>query len=238
MTESALVKSRLPATDRGRRTRAKLIDAARSVFETHDFRDALVRDITEKAGVAYGTFYTYFPTKESVVREVGLAVAREMMIDPEVPKSYDPYLTNWSSSHDASELASRRIYDRVLRANRIYLQRFQLNARLLVAIDHMALYNDELHKIRQDMRQAVVQRSITSVMRWQAEGLADPELDPVYAGRALGSMVYRFAYSHFVFGGDFDLETAAKNLSRLWVQALGMTVNTELPPSHDHKSSR
>jgi len=218
-------------TARGRQTRAKLLEAARTVFETCDFRDCRVRDITKAAGVSYGSFYTYFPSKESVLREVGMAVARERMVGPDAESSVEPELVGMELEEDSPESRARRVYNRVLRANRTYLQSFMRNARLLAAIDQMALYNDELFQIRQDMRRDIGERNRATIAHWQKEGLVDPELDPVYAAAALGSMVYRFAYTRFVFGGDFELEAAARNLSRLWVQALGMTVETELPPT-------
>ncbi len=224
-------------TERGRQTRAKLVEAARTVFENCDFRDSRVRDITKEAGVAYGSFYTYFPSKESVVREVGMAVAQEMMVGPDAESGVEADLVGMELEEDSPQARSRRVYDRVLRANRFYLESFARNARLLAAIDQMALYNDELFQIRQDMRRDIGERSRSTIAHWQAEGLVDSELDPAYAGAALGSMVYRFAYTWFTFGGDFELEAAARNLSRLWVQALGMTVETELPPTRHATSA-
>src|SRR5215211_6324497 len=59
-----------PATERGRRTRAALIDAARRVFAERGYIDATIADITAAAEVAHGTFYTYFESKRDLFHEV------------------------------------------------------------------------------------------------------------------------------------------------------------------------
>lgn len=64
--ESNLEK--LPKTARGRQTRDKLLQAAEVEFGKQGFHDASVSGITQKAGVALGTFYTYFESKEEIYR--------------------------------------------------------------------------------------------------------------------------------------------------------------------------
>jgi AcrR family transcriptional regulator len=63
-----------PRTERGRKTVRKLIDAAAAEFGERGFHDAAITGITGRAGVALGSFYTYFNSKEEVFR----ALMREM----------------------------------------------------------------------------------------------------------------------------------------------------------------
>jgi AcrR family transcriptional regulator len=63
-----------PRTERGRKTLRKLIDAAAGEFGERGYHDAAITGITQRAGVALGTFYTYFGSKEEVFR----ALVREM----------------------------------------------------------------------------------------------------------------------------------------------------------------
>ena len=58
--------NKLPKTKRGRRTREKLLQAAEYEFGEKGFHDAAVSGITYRAGVALGTFYTYFESKEEI----------------------------------------------------------------------------------------------------------------------------------------------------------------------------
>ncbi|ABC63097.1 TetR/AcrR family transcriptional regulator [Erythrobacter litoralis] len=57
-----------PVTERGRRTRRKLLDAAKLEFGEKGFHDASISDITRRAEVALGTFYTYFESKDEIFR--------------------------------------------------------------------------------------------------------------------------------------------------------------------------
>lgn len=56
--------------DRRADTKHKLLDAAEDVFGRLGFHDASIVQITEKAGVALGTFYVHFPSKTDAFREL------------------------------------------------------------------------------------------------------------------------------------------------------------------------
>lgn len=53
-------------TPRGQRTRQRLLEAAEQVFGERGYEHASVAEITQRAGVAQGTFYVYFPDKLTV----------------------------------------------------------------------------------------------------------------------------------------------------------------------------
>ena len=57
-----------PRTERGRRTLRKLLDASATEFGEKGFHEASVSSITRRAGVALGTFYTYFDSKDALFR--------------------------------------------------------------------------------------------------------------------------------------------------------------------------
>lgn len=59
-----------PKTARGARTRARILKAAEETFGTMGYHKAGISDITRAAGVAQGTFYTYFGGKEEILREL------------------------------------------------------------------------------------------------------------------------------------------------------------------------
>jgi AcrR family transcriptional regulator len=58
--------------------RAAIIDAAREVFAELGYDAAAVRDVIRRTDLASGTFYNYFPDKESVFRAVLEQSAREI----------------------------------------------------------------------------------------------------------------------------------------------------------------
>ena len=59
-----------PRTARGERTLRKILDAARAEFGDRGFSESTIVGITQRAGVALGTFYTYFDRKEAIFQEV------------------------------------------------------------------------------------------------------------------------------------------------------------------------
>jgi AcrR family transcriptional regulator len=74
LTVSAASDGKAPRTARGERTLRKILDAARDEFGERGFAESSIVAITQRAGVALGTFYTYFDSKESVFQ----ALVRDM----------------------------------------------------------------------------------------------------------------------------------------------------------------
>ncbi|MFN4217896.1 MAG: TetR/AcrR family transcriptional regulator [Candidatus Bipolaricaulia bacterium] len=61
-----------------KRTRARLLEAAEAEFGQKGFYEAQIVDITRRAGVAHGTFYTYFPSKEAIFVELVQEINRQL----------------------------------------------------------------------------------------------------------------------------------------------------------------
>ncbi len=74
MGQAAVSADKAPRTERGRRTVRKLLEAAAREFGERGFHEAAITGITGRAGVALGTFYTYFESKEELFR----ALVRDM----------------------------------------------------------------------------------------------------------------------------------------------------------------
>ncbi len=77
-----------PRTERGRRTLRKLLDAAATEFAEKGFHEASISGITRNAGVALGTFYTYYDSKDAIFRALvsdmsaGVGKAARDALDP------------------------------------------------------------------------------------------------------------------------------------------------------------
>jgi AcrR family transcriptional regulator len=59
-----------PKTARGVKTRDKLLQAAEIEFGDKGFHAAAISGITYRAGVALGTFYTYYQSKEEIFQDL------------------------------------------------------------------------------------------------------------------------------------------------------------------------
>lgn len=207
---------------KARRTRARLIDAATEVFCERQYLGTNVSDIVERAGVSHGTFYTYFTSKEDVFREVGLQLQQRLLeVRDRVP------------GRDEASLL-----ERVEATNRSYLEAYRRNADLFAVIEQGATFNEELRRIRREIRQGFVERSARAIERFQRDGLVHDDLDARYVANALGAMVDRFAYVWLVLGEDFELDEAVRTLTLLWARSVGIDAPPgTLPRKRKRRSS-
>lgn len=189
------------------RTRARLLEASRSVFERDGFHDARVADISKEAGVAHGTFYTYFVSKADIFRTLMAQVMEDV---------YDTH-----SRSDGNENLSW--VQRIERGNQQFIEVYRKNSQMMGLMEQTGTYDDELRRIRLGFRQQAVARAQRSIVSMQREGLVPEDLNAACAAGALVSMVSNFVYFWLVIGeGDYDDEVALATLTRLWATALGL----------------
>ncbi|MEQ1726457.1 MAG: TetR/AcrR family transcriptional regulator [Sphingopyxis sp.] len=74
----APVDPKQPRTARGARTRKALIDAAAIEFGEKGFHEGSISGITSRAGVALGSFYTYFDSKDAIFRALVKAMSEQV----------------------------------------------------------------------------------------------------------------------------------------------------------------
>jgi len=67
-----------PTTARGEATRQRILDAAETEFGENGFARTSIASIVNRAGVAQGTFYLYFPSKDDVLRELVRDMGRRL----------------------------------------------------------------------------------------------------------------------------------------------------------------
>ncbi|MDY7104914.1 MAG: TetR/AcrR family transcriptional regulator [Actinomycetota bacterium] len=202
-------------TARGQRTRRQVIDAARTVFERDGYVNARIADIVAEAGVARGSFYTYFPSKLAVFRVVA----------QEVDDAIGEALTVRSDEPRLDVVAN------LDRAHRRYLEVYKAHAAIYGLIEQVATIDEAVHERRLASRRRHVGRVTATITRWQERGLADADLDAATAAGALVSMVSNFCYWWLVGRDDaYDPEQAAVTLTELWVRALDLRVDPDRTP--------
>jgi AcrR family transcriptional regulator len=197
-----------PRSRKGAQTRARLLEAAKEVFEQAGFLEARISDIAEKAGLSHGSFYHYFDSKEQIFREVAEAHEAHLTAPPA------------DLSDDGAEPTE---LERLRRANLRYLERYRENGTIMGVIEEVSRYDELVMQARIQRQKHFADRAEKAIRRLQDAGAADPDVDPEIAALALGSMVARFAELWLVDDwGDFDLETVADQLTRLWANAIGL----------------
>jgi AcrR family transcriptional regulator len=194
-------------SEKGRRTRARFIEAGKVVFARDGFLTARIADIAIEAGVSYGAFYHYFDSKEEIFREIAEEMEVRLLSMDDLPSD--------TTGHADP-------YARIYAANRSYLTAYRENAGIMRVIEEVGSYDDEVRAARNRRQEEFAARLDASVKRLQRSGLADPRVDGRYAAMALGGMVAYFAGLLFVEGGSYDFDAAVEQLTILWANALGV----------------
>jgi AcrR family transcriptional regulator len=204
-----------PRSRKGVETRARLVAAAKEVFEQDGFLDARISDIAERAGLSHGSFYHYFDSKEEVFREVALEVDESLTAPMNV--IVDP-------------TSSATPYERIHEAMRLHLESYRKEARIMGVIEQVSRFDSEVGSARFERHREYNSWVTNSISSLQRHGQIDQRLDPVIAAAALGSMTYRFPEMWFVQGMiDVDFDDVVDQLTLLFVRALGLPE----PPEED-----
>jgi AcrR family transcriptional regulator len=194
-----------PPTRKGRRTRAQVVLGARRAFEqSESYTETRIADIAREAGVAYGSFYTYFPSKEALFLELLDTVVDEL------------YRDGTSSYRGADPLS------RIDAANRQFVASYRKNAAMMTILEQAAALYPQFHEFRRHLRDRFVDRIAANIDRWRRDGLIDAELDSRVTAHALVSMTDNLCYVWFVLGEQFAEELALTNVTRIWGNALGL----------------
>ncbi len=198
-----------PRSRKGVETRARLLAAAKEVFEQDGFLDARISDIAERAGLSHGSFYHYFESKEEVFREVAAEVEQRLS---------EPLYSVILDSHSTASP-----YERIHEGIRRNFESYREEARIMGVIEQVSRFDDTLRESRNERHHASSAQIADSIRRLQQHGLADTRLDPAVAAAGLGAMTYRFPEMWFVQGlVDCGFDLGVEQLVTLFVNALGL----------------
>jgi len=207
------------------RNRQALLAAARRVFERDGFVTARITDIADEAGLAHGSFYSHFRSKEDALAAVFGEVGEEML---------HPGPSLAGTGQAAEEEADSNPVAVIHAANVAYLQAYRRNARLMALMEQVATVDERFAALRLERSDAFLARNARAIRRLQRAGLADPALDPDLASLALSTMVSHSAYAAFaVDRRPVSVERLAATLTRLWANALGLPAGRENEPGAD-----
>ncbi len=196
-----------PRSRKGALTRARLVDAAKAVFEEQGFLDARVSDIAERAGLSHGSFYHYFDSKEEIFREVAAEVD-ERLSAPLGDVILDP-------------TSSATPRERIREAMRLHFESYRDEARIMGVIEQVSRYDDHVNAVRFARHRRDQEQVADSIRQLQRYGLADPTLDPAITANALGAMTWRFAEMWLVQGFlDCGFDEGVEQVTKLFDNAL------------------
>ena len=92
------IKKKVTRKEQAIATRKKILESAYLLFSKHGLKQVSIEMITRKAGIAKGTFYVYFKTKNALIAEIG----ENKVI--EVDMNYEKILDQYIDTVPADEL--------------------------------------------------------------------------------------------------------------------------------------
>ncbi|MFC8179642.1 TetR/AcrR family transcriptional regulator [Rhodococcus sp. NPDC057297] len=198
-----------PRTARGRKTRERLLTAARIVFETKGFLDTRVSDICGEASLAQGTFYIYFQTKEDIFYNLVDSVVADRYLLTSVPDDFD------------GTVADRFAY--TLRQYFIEVQRAKKFSRI---VEQVATFDEHMRESRMKIRREFSRRIQHGIERLQRQSAADQDISAELTAEAIVAMINNFAYINLVLGerDDLDIDQVVSTLTNIWARSIALDV--------------
>lgn len=152
----------------GEKSRLRLLAAAARLLETVHYRDLLVEQVCQEAGVAKGTFYIYFSSKDEFLRDLASRYVRfEVQTYPRL-----------SSKNSAFTNTRRWIY--------WYEKSFAANVGIIRCMVQMGAQDTEMREIWHDRNNRIVDRSLAGWMKTRPD--ADPKIER-WVMRTAGGML-------------------------------------------------
>lgn len=186
---------------KAQRTRERIMQAARIVFARYGYQDATVEHVVREAGLARGSFYTYFSSKHDLFRHLAGVIDRS--IAEEVVKS--------DALRKSSPIENLSI------SNQIYLAVVKRNYDLYVLVDGVASFDNSVRDARLASRKKHIDRVAKKIKQWQELGWADPDVNTDLAAALLVSMTATFSRWLYIGQSHFDEDEALEYLNNIWI---------------------
>jgi len=195
----------VPAAPPPSTSRESLLQAARRVFEDRGYFQARITDITGEAGLAAGSFYTHFQSKESVFD----AVATELVPDEFV------FTSPPASAAEAMPWLREQL--------RAHVSRFVQDRRLWLTTQQAALGGASGISAVRDQHATMVERLADVVRAWRSAGIVEARTEDAFLAQALASMAEECLYHWYLLDEVPPPEEDAVNkLCWAWQRVLRM----------------
>ena len=197
---SAASEGKAPRTARGERTLRKILDAARQEFGERGFSDSSIVGITQRAGVALGTFYTYFDSKEALFQ----ALVRDL--SAQVREQVGPALAQSTDAIDGER-----------RALEAFLQFVREHRDIYRVIDEAEFVDPAAYREHYETTAIRIANRLTTARdKGEIDGGFTDEQLRVLAWAMMGANV--FLGLRFFVWDDGNEEMIAAAMSRVWRQ--------------------
>lgn len=203
----ALVAATLPATEKGRDTRRRLLESAEQLFASRGYANVRITDITSHAGLSAGAFYRYFEDRHEITIELLREVTREM---------YDFIRSPFDESDPIRS---------VLQSTQKYFEFYADHHALLGVLVELSQTDPEVAELWDTTKLAFYSRIARSLKRGITAGWIRADIDTKLAAEMLGSMTEFYAFQRFVLNGSAlsatSIEEATRAIAEIWISGMG-----------------
>lgn len=170
MSHSAVSRSgRRLLGAKGEATRQRLMDAAEEIFGTKGFYQTSVTDITTKAGVAQGTFYLYFPSKNEIFKALVEHLSHVLRKETELAAA------KGKDRLEAERLGIEAFYRFVDKHRNLYriIRQAEFVDEELFRWYYKRMANGYVRKLSEAMDRGEIRRMDPEMLAWSLMGLSD-----------------------------------------------------------------
>jgi AcrR family transcriptional regulator len=162
--------------------RTQLLAAARAVFAKKGYDEATVSEIVGRAGVAQGTFYLYFPGKESLAGAFAETLSER----------FAEVAAERSARSRSFDTALVRVFEAAYLVADEHRDIFMVANRGLELVDDLDEWMNRTAPARDWLERFVGE--------WQQQGAVDPRIRPAVTARVLRDSLDRAAKAFIMFG--------------------------------------
>ncbi|MCV7101308.1 TetR/AcrR family transcriptional regulator [Mycobacterium palustre] len=189
-------------THRGRRTRAAIDQAARTVIARKGILNTTIADIAAEAGRSAASFYNYYDSKEAMVRQWALRFRDEAN---ERARS----VTGHGLSHR----------ERARRAAAAHWHTYRNRLAEVISVSQLAMVNEDFARYWAEICSVPTSFIAEMVRRAQAEGFC-PDDDPQLIAEAIVAMFNQFCYVQLTGQRQPDDEACIRTLANIYYRAI------------------
>lgn len=172
----------------------RIINAAINIFSEKGFEATRTREIAERAGIAEGTIFRYFPTKDSILERMVPLLIRVMM--PRISGPIDRILAAHAKD-PVEEIWFAILTDRI--------QMVRDNARFIKSVLPELIHRAPLLNQMKASIQPMIEQYIERILRY---GKQRGELDPALNTTLVMEQLLGFILSYSMFGSSEKTEIA------------------------------
>ncbi|GAA2833658.1 TetR family transcriptional regulator [Leucobacter komagatae] len=205
-----------PLTKRGLATRRRLLEAAEGVFADLGYHEASIVKVTERAGVALGTFYLYFDSKQSIFE------ALVIDLNDRVRQSMTEAMAGATNRIEAERGGFEGFFRFTAKHPALY--------RVVREAEFVSPETMRLHYER------IVEGYTAGLRAAQTAGDIDPQLDPEVAAWALMGLGELIGMRYILWERNAD-GTAPDRIAPHILDAMMQFINGALGGSHTRKGA-